>query len=85
MILSIPSFSQGEFIAEAIKSVLRQEGDFFVDYIIVDGSSTDYSADIRLHYGTLLCRGEWPVSCSGITYHCPGLRSPRCVVNPVVY
>ncbi|MCP2500543.1 MAG: glycosyltransferase [Deltaproteobacteria bacterium] len=36
-----PSYNQGTFIRETIESILRQEGDFFLDYIIVDGTSTD--------------------------------------------
>src|SRR5208282_2106780 len=63
-----PSFDQGQYIEEAIKSVISQEGDFFIDYIVVDGGSTDNSAEIAKKYGTLLDVGKWPVRCRGIRY-----------------
>jgi glycosyltransferase involved in cell wall biosynthesis len=49
-----PSFNQGEFIEETICSVLSQAGEFFIDYIIMDGGSTDDSTDIIRKYDTLL-------------------------------
>jgi glycosyltransferase involved in cell wall biosynthesis len=70
MIFSIitPSYNQGEFLAETIESVLRQEGDFSIDYIILDGGSSDNSVDIIKHYEVLLQKGECPVKCRGINY-----------------
>jgi len=62
-----PSYNQGEFLAETIESVISQEGDFNIDYIIVDGGSNDTSVDIIRHYDVLLQRGEWPIKCRGIT------------------
>jgi glycosyltransferase involved in cell wall biosynthesis len=49
-----PSYNQGAFIEETIRSVLSQEGDFFIDYIIMDGGSTDNSTEIIRNYETLL-------------------------------
>lgn len=63
-----PSYNQGEFLAETIESVLCQEGSFSIDYIIIDGGSTDSSVDIIKHYDTLLQSGEWPINCSGIVF-----------------
>lgn len=62
-----PSYNQGEFLAETVVSVISQEGDFHIDYIIVDGGSNDTSVDIIRHYDALLQRGEWPIKCRGIT------------------
>ena len=63
-----PSYNQGAFLAETIESVISQEGDFSIDYIIVDGKSGDNSVDIIKHYDACLQRGEWPIKCLGITY-----------------
>lgn len=62
-----PSYNQGEFLAETIESVIGQQGDFLLDYLIVDGGSTDNSIDIIRHYHALLQNGQWPVACRGIT------------------
>lgn len=63
-----PSYNHGAFLAETIESVISQEGDFSLDYIIIDGGSSDNSVDIITHYDALLRRGEWPVNCRGITF-----------------
>lgn len=56
-----PSFEQGPFLEETIQSVLRQRGDFYLDYIVMDGGSTDGSVEILAKYEALLranCRVE---------------------------
>ena len=63
-----PSFNQGEFIEETIKSVLSQKGKFCIEYIIMDGGSADNSVDIIKKYENLLKEGKWPVKCKGIEY-----------------
>ncbi len=45
-----PSYNQGKFLAETIESVIGQEGDFYLDYIIIDGGSTDNSVEIIKNY-----------------------------------
>lgn len=70
MIVTIvtPSFNQAEFIEETIRSVLVQEGDFYLDYIIMDGGSTDGSVNIIKKYAELIHNKKWKVNCQGIEY-----------------
>jgi glycosyltransferase involved in cell wall biosynthesis len=49
-----PSYNQGEFIEETIQSVLFQKGNFYIDYIIMDGGSSDRSVEIIKKYENLL-------------------------------
>ena len=63
-----PSYNQGAFLAETIESVISQQGEFFIDYIIVDGGSSDNSDDIIKRYDSLLKTGQWPIACQGITF-----------------
>ncbi len=49
-----PSFNQAEFLGDTIKSVLSQEGDFYLDYIINDGGSSDNSVQVIKKYESLL-------------------------------
>ena len=62
-----PSYNQGSFLAESMQSVLSQAGNFAIDYIIVDGGSTDDSVRIIREYAARLERGEWQVNCRGIS------------------
>lgn len=63
-----PSYNQGQYIEETIKSVLSQEGDFFIDYIITDGGSADNSVEIIKKYDDLLKNGLYPIKCKGIEF-----------------
>ncbi|PIP16320.1 MAG: hypothetical protein COX46_02965 [bacterium (Candidatus Ratteibacteria) CG23_combo_of_CG06-09_8_20_14_all_48_7] len=63
-----PSYNQGDFVERTITSVLSQEGDFYLEYIVVDGGSSDESMEIIKRYGSLLKENRLPVKCSGIEY-----------------
>ncbi|MBI1912009.1 MAG: glycosyltransferase [Deltaproteobacteria bacterium] len=63
-----PSYNQGKFIEETIKSILSQEGRFFIEYIIMDGGSKDNSVDVIKKYERLLKEGKWEIKCLGIDY-----------------
>lgn len=45
-----PSYNQSNFIADTIKSILTQKGDFYIDYVIIDGKSTDGSQEVIKKY-----------------------------------
>jgi glycosyltransferase involved in cell wall biosynthesis len=63
-----PSRNQASFIDETIESVLAQEGDFAIDYIVVDGASTDDSvANIRKHEARLVGK-SFPIRCRNIRF-----------------
>lgn len=56
-----------KFIAETIESVLSQEGDFEIEYIIMDGASTDKTIDVAAEYEKRLRAGEYPIRCKKAT------------------
>lgn len=63
-----PSYNQGRYLTETLESVLAQEGDFTLDYVVMDGGSTDDSVAVIERYEDLVRRGAWPVRCGGITF-----------------
>jgi ADP-heptose:LPS heptosyltransferase/glycosyltransferase involved in cell wall biosynthesis len=63
-----PSFNQGKYIGDTIESVLSQEGDFFLEYIVMDGDSKDETLDILKKYERLLQEKQYPIRCRGIAY-----------------
>lgn len=69
MVISIvtPSYNQGEYIEKTIRSVISQIGNFYIDYIIADGGSTDRTVDIIRRYDKLLKEKKPIIRCKGVT------------------
>jgi hypothetical protein len=63
-----PVLNGDAFIATTIESILSQQGDFFIDYLIKDAGSTDQTISIALEYQERVRAGEYPLRCSGIRF-----------------
>lgn len=62
-----PSFNQAAYVSQTIESVLSQEGDFEIEYFVMDGGSTDGSAEIIREYAENVKANRWPAQCAGIS------------------
>ena len=49
--LITPSFNHAEFLGTTIDSVLSQDGDFELEFVVLDAASTDGTLEILQHYG----------------------------------
>lgn len=63
-----PSRNQGRYLDETVASVLGQAGDFVLDYVVVDGASTDDSVAILRRYESRLREGDLACHCRGIRF-----------------
>lgn len=64
-----PSFNQASFVGETIESVLTQEGDFEIEYFVMDGGSTDGSVEIIRRYADRVAAQPGSARCRGIMMH----------------
>lgn len=49
-----------------MESVLSQEGDFELEYFVIDGESTDGSVELIRQCAETVSSGNWPVRCRGV-------------------
>lgn len=47
-----PSYNHDKYIARCVDSVLSQQGDFELEYVVIDGKSTDGTIEILNKYGS---------------------------------
>ena len=62
-----PCFNSEKYIEETIESVLSQKGSFEIEYIIVDGGSTDRTIYIINKYKKSVESGEFPIKCNKVS------------------
>jgi len=62
-----PCLNAETYITDTIESILFQKGNFEIEYIIVDGASTDHTCEIAGQYLDNLNRGNFPFYCKGIS------------------
>ena len=61
-----PCYNAGEYISETIESVIYQRGDFEIEYIIIDGGSTDNTISILDKYKKLIESRKCKINCNSI-------------------
>ena len=64
-----PAFNSERFIGETIESVISQVGNFSIEYVIMDGGSTDKTQAIVQRYQKLLLDNSYPIQCNEVTIH----------------
>jgi len=63
-----PSYNQGHYLEETIRSVITQSGDFMIEYIVMDGGSTDNSISILRRYEEAIKSGRFKPLCLGLDF-----------------
>ena len=65
-----PTYNQAQFLGQTIESVLSQEGDFYIDYVVINDGSTDNGATEKVieKYAQLWQSGAVPVKCRGVSF-----------------
>jgi glycosyltransferase involved in cell wall biosynthesis len=64
-----PSFNQGAFLGETLSSVIGQEGPFFLDYVVVDGASSDCSVETLRQNAERFARSRKVVTVRDLPFH----------------
>lgn len=62
-----PVYNLQDFISETIESVLSQQGDFEIEYIVMDDGSQDSSASIAQTYAQKVLDGSYATACNKVS------------------
>ncbi|NIN63171.1 MAG: glycosyltransferase [Anaerolineae bacterium] len=62
-----PSYNQAQHIGETMESVLSQQGDFAIEYFVIDGGSRDGSVEIIREHAGQVASGDWPTRCAEVS------------------
>lgn len=65
-----PAYNMERWIAKTIESILSQEGDFEIEYIVVDDGSRDSTFAIANEYRKHINDGIYPTRCNKISMTC---------------
>lgn len=63
-----PSWNKARFLAQAIESVISQEGQFSIDYVVVDNCSDDGTLDILAGYQRRVAAGDFSLRCQEVRF-----------------
>lgn len=63
-----PAYNATSYLAKTIESVLSQKGDFDIEYVVMDGGSTDNTVEILKKYDRALKSGEQQTYCNSLTF-----------------
>ncbi len=63
-----PSYNQAAYVGQTIESVLSQEGNFAIEYFVMDGGSRDGSVEVIRQYADRIAKGSWPVRCADLRF-----------------
>jgi glycosyltransferase involved in cell wall biosynthesis len=58
-----PSYNQARFLERTLLSIWRQEGDFDLEHMVMDGGSTDESCEILMKYEQLYHSNAFAAGC----------------------
>jgi glycosyltransferase involved in cell wall biosynthesis len=70
-----PSYNQSQFISETIESVISQRGNFYIDYVIMDGGSTDGTREVLNRYEKLFIDNYQIKNIRGVNYYVAGEKN----------
>jgi glycosyltransferase involved in cell wall biosynthesis len=64
-----PTYNSERYIQETIDSVIKQKGDFTIEYFVLDNHSTDGTCNIVRQYQSSLAIGEMTIFCNNVELH----------------